>query len=140
MNNQHGFGLTSYLAAGSILTIFLLGYGLWQQIEANGALESQNAQLVSDIKETEKAFKELERQERKKELVVIDNIQEKQVIEKENEVVKWKVREVVKRVPAEDCLNTPVHPDLDSLLSGSHEAGSEENISSDGADSRPDDA
>lgn len=119
---QSGFiaiPVTFYIMAGLIAFGGIASYGFYKQVQSNGILKANNKQLEQSILATKNAYDALQNEKRRSEVIVVDNLAEKEIITKE--VIKYRdrIKEVIKNVPAEDCANMSVNPYLLCLLNGS---------------------
>jgi hypothetical protein len=109
MKHQRGF-TTIYVIAGLAVALSISCYGLYKQVQNNGVLKADKAQLEQAIKSAAVAYQALEAEKNKVEVITLDNIETKEVIVQEKEVVRYQIREVIKNAPPESCLLQPIDP------------------------------
>lgn len=134
MNRQKGI-VQAYLLYG-IVAVFLicgvLGYLLKSSYKENGKLQSDVSEAVEAVKSKDKFIADLQSERRQVEVITLDNIVEKEVVEVQVEKVVYKIQEVIKNAPPTSCLVQPIDPIiLDCLRDLScDEAGDPEGLSS----------
>lgn len=93
--------------------------GLWKQIQKNGEQRALIKQRDADLLASQKAFDDLSHERKRIQVITLDNLDSKEIIYKDRDVVKYEIREIVKNAPAEDCINAPLPDNLVCLLNGS---------------------
>lgn len=108
-------GAVLKVVAGVIITLAIAlsvtGWLLKRAWADNATYQANELQYQKTITAQQEAYADLERTRQRREVIVLENLQEKEVITEQKEVIKWQVREVIKHAPPEDCLHQPV-PDL----------------------------
>ena len=117
MNKQTGF-VTLYAIGALVVLCGVMSYGLYKQVQSNGVLKANAAQLEQAILDANRAYDDLSAERKKVEVITIDNLVLKEEVIKEKEVVKYKIREVIKNAPPENCLNVELDPAVICLLEG----------------------
>lgn len=133
MNRQSGFlQIYFFYAMGGLLAALLLtGWLLKNSYQANGALKSDVAEAMSALDAKQKAFDDLQAEGRRVQVITVDNLAEKEIVEVKVEKIVYKIQEVIKNAPPTSCLVQPIDPVvLDCLRDLScDEAGDPEGIS-----------
>lgn len=102
--------------AGLLVACLVLSFGLYKSVQANGAYR-HSLDIAEQVNENQhQQF--IKMQERAKEYALIaeKNLKEKQRLERQGTKVKHVIREVKVNADPKDCLNQPVHPDIECLF------------------------
>jgi len=105
-------GITAALCIGLALSGWMLKKS-WQD---NATLAANQEQLTATVRAQAEAYGALETEKQQAEEITVENVAAKEVITRVEEKIKYVVREIIKKVPAEDCLNQPMPGDLLACL------------------------
>lgn len=100
------------------IAIAALSAGLYWQIGRTAAKQSEIDNLLT-VNQSQLAT--IERQQREaalSEVVLVNNAAKRETITETRDVIKYRIREVIKDAPASDCINQPVPANVICLLNG----------------------
>jgi len=100
--------ITLYAIGGLLAACVVMGVLLKSSYTSNGKLQSDVNEALSALEAKQLAFEDLTRQKNREEVIIVDNLAEKEIVEVKVEKVIYKIQEVIKNAPPESCLVQPI--------------------------------
>ena len=100
--------ITLYAIGGLLAACVVMGVLLKSSYTSNGKLQSDVNEALSALEAKQLAFEDLTRQKNREEVIIVDNLAEKEIVEVMVEKVIYKIQEVIKNAPPESCLVQPI--------------------------------
>lgn len=98
------------------IAIAALSAGLYLQIGKTATERAENETLIGVVETQNGVIDRLKAESQLNEVVLVAHAGKVETITIEKEVIKNRVREIIKHAPASDCLNQPLPDDLIRLL------------------------
>jgi len=98
------------------IAIAALSAGLYWQIGKTATERAENETLIGVNQTQTETIERQKRESALSEVVLVAHAGKVETITVEKEVIKNRVREIIKHAPASDCLNQPVPDDIVRLL------------------------
>ncbi len=108
--------VTVYLIIALALASSGLGWGLYKQVQANGAYKAQEAQFEQNIADMNAEIAAQKAEVERVNKLLVENQKKKKVIYRDREVVKNVIKEVQVNADPKACINQPVPVGINSMF------------------------